>query len=185
MLLESRNYMKRVSASLVVAFFITLVLARAQSSRSARGSHPRLSLTLSRSVDQIKTGFPVEVTVTLRNISDHTVSVWRENATDQGGHVYRVDVEDEKGSPAPDTKIGRGFKALDDPQPVTTPTDTPLVSSGGWQPLEPGDFQTDKVNVSRLYDLSRPGKYSIQLRRFDEEFKNFIKSNGITVTVTR
>jgi len=183
MTFESRTSVKIISALLAAAFCLAVVvLAHGQSSRPSQGSPPPLSLTLSPSVDKIRAGSSVDVTVTLRNISDHAVSVWRENAEDQGGHVYRVDVKDERGSPAPDTKVGRGFKGLDDPQLESS--DTPLVSSGGWQLLKPGESQVDKVNVSRLYDLSRPGRYSIFLRRFDEQSKSFIKSNKITVTVT-
>ena len=35
-----------------------------------------------------------------------------------------------------------------------------------------------------LYDMSRPGDYTIQVSHFDDETKTWVKSNKITVTVT-
>jgi hypothetical protein len=35
------------------------------------------------------------------------------------------------------------------------------------------------------YFLNEPGKYTVQAQRYDEESKTLVKSNVITVTVTR
>jgi hypothetical protein len=40
------------------------------------------------------------------------------------------------------------------------------------------------ISVSDLYDLSKPGQYTIQVRRWDDETKTWVKSNTLTVTVT-
>jgi hypothetical protein len=55
---------------------------------------------------------------------------------------------------------------------------------GGYVPLKPGETLMHKVNVSKLYDLSRPGKYRIRFRWQDIELKMHVTSNPITVTVT-
>jgi C4-type Zn-finger protein len=38
--------------------------------------------------------------------------------------------------------------------------------------------------LTKLHDLSRPRKYTVQIERFDESTKSFVKSNKVTVTVT-
>ncbi len=41
------------------------------------------------------------------------------------------------------------------------------------------------INVSKFYDLSQPGKYSIRVQRGDpEDLEATVTSNTITVTVT-
>jgi len=50
--------------------------------------------------------------------------------------------------------------------------------------LDPGKSVTNRVNVTQVYDLSRPGKYTIQVKQYDDESKSFVKPNKITVTVT-
>jgi len=89
---------------------------------------------------------------------------------DQGGWVYFADVCAEEGDP---------------PAPTLYELTLSGVRSGGFIKLIPGKSSIDQVNVSKLYDLSRPGKYRIKLQRFDEQTKSLVMSDGITVTVTR
>lgn len=49
--------------------------------------------------------------------------------------------------------------------------------------MKPGETMTDRVNVSKVYDLTQPGRYTIQFQRLDPETKTFVKSNEITVTL--
>ena len=50
----------------------------------------------------------------------------------------------------------------------------------------PGGSITDTPDISRQYDMSRPGKYTIQVRREIPKGlgKGTVKSNVITVTIT-
>ena len=53
--------------------------------------------------------------------------------------------------------------------------------------VEPGEGVTDTEPISRLLDLSRPGKYVIQVSRrinANDEKDGVVKSNRVTVTVT-
>ena len=52
--------------------------------------------------------------------------------------------------------------------------------------LKPGESFTDEQEVSRLIDMSRPGKYVIQVSRRASENKKdgVVKSNIITVRIT-
>ncbi len=51
-----------------------------------------------------------------------------------------------------------------------------------------GEGQSDKVTLtvnSELYDLSKPGTYTIQVKSHDDYTKTMVKSNVVTVTVQR
>ena len=126
----------------------------------------------------MEAGSPVWVLVKIENNSDSDLRVYRAISSDmdQGGWVYGVDVFDDKGNPGHETKFYRVAQGRD--------PDISVRTSGGAIKLKPGKFITDRVNVSKLYDLNEQGKYTIQIQRFDSESKTFLKSNEITVTIT-
>jgi hypothetical protein len=53
--------------------------------------------------------------------------------------------------------------------------------------INPGDSLAGSQDISRLYDMSRPGKYVIQASRqvSDAKDSHVVKSNRLTVTVIR
>jgi hypothetical protein len=150
----------------------------------ARGqtAKPPFSLTLVAENATLKAGSPVMVKVTMKNESEHNISVYTEGTSDQGGFVYKADVWDEKGSTAPETKFGRSIQGHDTPEDLRREPYV-IVTSGGEGILAPGQTQSDQVNLNKLYELSRPGKYTIQLRRFDAESNSFVLSNKVQVSV--
>jgi hypothetical protein len=52
-------------------------------------------------------------------------------------------------------------------------------------PLKPGQSvgENSEIDLSKDWDLSKPGVYTIQAERWDSSSKGFVKSNTITVTV--
>ncbi len=134
-------------------------------------SSPRFSFAITGEKSSVKTGAQVWVDAVITNNSDHDLLIYKavSEGMDQGGWVYRVDVGNAKGVIPPETQYAKNIGA---------------GGSGGYIPLHAGETVTHRVNVSKLYDLSQPGTYTIQLRRFDEETKTFVLSNKIRVTVT-
>ncbi len=159
-------------AAILAVIFAACVSANigAQDTKAAKSLKPSFSLTIGAKEAAVKAGLPIWVDVMMENKTDHDLRVYRalSGDMDQGGWVYVVDVRDDKGAAPPRTQYARSIGA---------------GGSGGYLPLDPGKTLTDRVSVSKLYDLSRPGKYAIQFRRVDEESKTFVKSNKITVTV--
>ena len=140
-------------------------------------------MSITPELSATKAGSAVWVDVTMENKTDHDISVYRENTVDQGGFVYKTYVWDEKGAIVPETKFGKRIQDHDTPEErVREPY--VIVKSGGDANLKPGQKITDRVEVTKLYFLLHPGKYTIQLQRFDMESKSFLKSNKVTVTVT-
>ena len=169
--------------ALVTTFTLTFGFpseSRGQAASSGAASKPSFTLSVTASDNDIKIGAAVQVDVTMKNISSQTIEVWR-NALGQEGLVYEMNVTDERGAAPLDTKFGKDIKGLKDPAFLTP--DTPIHMSGGWVTLKPGETLTDRLNISKLYNLAQPGKFAIQVRRFDDESKTFVKSNSISVTI--
>ncbi|MDR3674358.1 MAG: hypothetical protein P4N24_02635 [Acidobacteriota bacterium] len=131
-------------------------------------------------------GGHVALDVTTKNISDHFTN--QRTARDKRDlqRFYRVDVQDSQGGTPPETDLGRQAGNRGDvpprflgPNAVHGRED---VRGGSYMP---GDERRVVITVSDLYDLSKPGQYTLQVRRWDDETKTWVKSNQLTVTVTQ
>jgi hypothetical protein len=163
-------------------FFLVVAWLSITTDSFTQDVSPRFSITVTAVDSTVKSGSPVWVTVRMENYSNRGLPVYRENAADQGGFVYKADIRTQTGTLAPETKFGRRIQDHDTAEerarePYVT------VTSGGEQNLGPGKSIIDRMNISKLYDLTRPGKYTLELQRFDTESKTFVRSNKITVTV--
>ena len=141
--------------------------------QKAKGLSPADAvLILNAKESSVKSGGAIWVDVTVENKSDHVLLVYRELTgvgDDQGGWVYYSDVHDNEGRK---------------PQPTKFLEERGGFGSGGYIHLKPGKTMTDRINICKLLDLSRPGKYSIQVYRRDGMGNTTLRSNTITVTVT-
>ena len=60
-----------------------------------------------------------------------------------------------------------------------------VVAYSAWNAhVKPGATFEDHVDLTSIYDLSQPGKYTVQVQRTDAVSKTLVKSNTVTVTVT-
>jgi hypothetical protein len=133
---------------------------------------------------QASTAAPIPVAIsaanhTVKSGSDVRISVTVKNASKQNydfiypaGDPLRcmVAVRDDQGNMAADTEDGRRMKE----------------THATWQGrrlaynLQPGEIQTRECVVSELYDMTRPGKYSIAVQQLDGKP---VQSNTEVVTV--
>jgi hypothetical protein len=116
-------------------------------------------------------GAEVSITVSLTNNTNHDLD-------DSGGYVSGIDldpnlrfeVRDERGKLVPKRTY---------PRPELRPG-YPVNRT-----IAPGQTFTLEQRVGALYDMRKPGKYSIQVSRsISDNPKDDIKSNIVTVTVT-
>jgi hypothetical protein len=89
---------------------------------------------------------------------------------------YDIDVIDPEGKPAAETSYGRKVHGK---EPLTHARISTVVSGK----LAPGKTMEEELYVNNAFDLSRPGKYTIQVSQFDFLKKVEVKSNKVTVTV--
>jgi hypothetical protein len=113
-------------------------------------------------------GDDVTIEVSLTNTSNQIVS---EGAMYQSGieldSTFRFEVLDEHKKPVPIRHY---------------PNEELRGGSVRFRDIKPGETITQQQRVSALYDLRKPGKYTIQVWRRNPDYD--IKSEVITVTVT-
>jgi hypothetical protein len=157
---------------------LTLCLALLSPSAvlSALSGQPPFSIKIAQA-DIAKSGAEILVEIALTNTADHEISVGKAPGNlPQAESEYLVEAFDSEGQTAPDTDYGRKIKQ-----------NKIVVSfSRVSATIEPGGSLKDGVILTKLYNLSRPGKYSVQLlRRAPRQLGGgLIKSNTITITVT-
>jgi hypothetical protein len=127
------------------------------------------SLSITPLQATVRSGSEVRVEITLRNVSDQQIEVLKSEGD------YSVAVRGRQGKMARDTQLGRRLK---DPSTVR-------VSSSPLYPLKPQESLKDEISVSKLYEMSSPGKYTISVTRpIPEELGGgIVKSNTTTITV--
>jgi hypothetical protein len=144
------------------------------------------SLTISAEKSIVEAGTDVSLFVVKKNTSERTISIYRAVSpdSDQGGWVYKVTVRTEDGAQVPETRFGKAVQPPETHGGSASSSTSAMVGSGGYIPLAPGQTVTDHINVSKLYELSRAGRYTLQVKEFDPGSGTFVESNLVTVTVS-
>jgi hypothetical protein len=119
------------------------------------------------------------VKIQLKNISDHDISWMALPEGDVHGEMvgFRPIVKDAHGKEPPLTKGGRrlfGRTAPEEPDLV--------IEAVGVVAVHPGAVMKTEIKLNELYDLS-PGKYTVQVWTYDEENKEKVMSNTVSLTV--
>ena len=181
--LGQKAWVKSNAVTVTVVPAGTSVSESSRSPSQALGPPFSLTLWISPHVTGFKPG-EVYVEVITENTSNHKLFLWTERlSTEQAGSVYKVDIHDSNGMSPPEMEFGRQTKIFDEAPPSAGPTSTPR-QLGERMRLLPGESWRDLILMKNLYDLSQPGQYTIQVRRWDDETKTWVKSNTLTVTVT-
>jgi hypothetical protein len=152
----------------------------------AQLAQPLYTITISTPESVIKVGSEVRLDVTTKNVSNQTIYMFFSTAP---GRDPEIHLRDSKGNPVLETPYGQKVHGTD-------PNRRPFSGSvfGYQETLKPGETFEEKLNLSEEYDLSKPGEYTIQVRRHDvlseDDLKSksrtvaFVKSNTITITIT-
>jgi hypothetical protein len=80
----------------ILAPVASMIAQRIQSENKIPASRPSISVTITPTMEAIKSGSPVVLNVVLKNVAYHTINYTWTNGDDRGGWDYHVDVWDEK-----------------------------------------------------------------------------------------
>jgi hypothetical protein len=113
----------------------------------------------------VPAGAEVKISITMKNVSRSQIVFEAAPGVPQLSG-FRPDVRDARGQPVPLTYQGKKYFY----GPYVTVSDI-LV------PIEPGKTVTQEMELDKLFDLSRPGHYKIQVLRSDTQTKTWVKSS--------
>jgi len=143
----------------------------AQSPFSRFSGTPGFSISISTPESSIKPEAETILNVVFTNVSKHAIQLGLDEAN------YRQEVRDEQGELARLTAYGQKIAAGEQrPEKETTF----LVV-----PLRQGEAAKAQFNLSRVFDLSWPGKYRISVQGYDPENNAKVQSNTIVMTVVQ
>jgi hypothetical protein len=150
--------------SMLLASIAVAVACPGQTSPDTKSSALPFTITISGPAE-VKTGSGVEVRVKITNTSTREIDAgtFYVDGVDTG---YTYDVRDSAGNPAQKKN---------------------MVMSGSIRlaRLKPGESVEKGTLVSRIFDMTHPGQYEIQLSRAVGGPKDpIVKSNKVTVTIT-
>jgi hypothetical protein len=135
-----------------------------QSAQPSQGAKPPFSVSISLEQDVVKAGSEVRLDIVLTNTSDENIVIsgWE----DQSCEIYEIEIHDSEGKRLPQRN-----ECLPSENPnqttVCVSASSPVIRTcvPQNQVLKPHGEMKEKILVNELYDLSRPGKYTIQAQR--------------------
>ena len=168
----------RHHALFVILWILIVRLPADAQSKASPPAPPVFSLNLETAKSSVKVGSHVNIGVTLTNQSNHTIMI-EHDIGHKGEFQYVVTVLNEDNGEPNKTEYHHALRGEQTANPILIQGSTIEL------PLEPLKSVVDVIDVSQLYDLNVPGKYVIQVQRTASYSKTVVKSNIITVTVSK
>ncbi|HEV2195701.1 MAG TPA: hypothetical protein VGR55_08965 [Candidatus Acidoferrum sp.] len=162
--------------SLQILFAVMVVALYAAS--PAHSTTTPFSLTIATPKEPLKAGAELRLLVTITNTSNRKISfVTSPGPIPEDWILYEIDVRDEQGR---SVALSSDLRGMDPRVPIN-------YGSRTARSLAPGESFVDQVTVTRFYDLTPPGQYTISVARSMPPRQNLgngtIKSNAMTITV--
>jgi hypothetical protein len=153
---------------------------------SVAQAQPAFTITISAGRTVVTVKSPVEVQVILKNTSNQDLRVGVDNSDKAELSGFGAEVTDAHGL-AP--KITRYHDVLTGEKAAHESVSNPdehfvVVTSGGLLTVGPGSSIELHMDIGQMYDLSKPGVYTIQVTRTDAAYGTVVKSNPLKITVT-
>lgn len=148
---------------LIPALFGLTQTGAPQPSQQPREAKPAFSIRLSVARDVVEVGSPLMLRFVTTNTSDHDIFLERGS----------LSIVDSVGRPVPRTSYGEKIISAGD------------RSRLGPLPLHPGGAVGGRpTDLNAIYDLSKPGTYTIQAKSWDQYSRTMVESNVLTLTLT-
>jgi hypothetical protein len=140
--------------------------------------NPVFSIAVAPAADPIRLGSPINVIVTVTNTSGKEIYWETEKSEDSVYKAFTVLLKKD-GWEAETTFFHRkitGRNRRDDPPEIWSGSTIPVAHP-------PGKMFEMTIDLNRLYEITEPGAYTLDLSRFDEYSKTTVRSNSITLTI--
>jgi hypothetical protein len=163
----------RTLSCLIFCFFVCAI-----GPASPRKPNPPFSLAIAVADQPVQLGTQVRVTITLKNNSDYDIAFDSSSVPGEAEFHYSVLLLDDDGKPVPETKYSRILQGKEH----ETYTENVLSVT-----IQPNEEAKDDFVLNKLFDLSKPGKYTLQVARGIPETlgKGLVKSNVLSLVITK
>ncbi len=144
-----------------------------------KGAKAPFTMTISTDHEAVAANSKVVVTAHLTNVSDRSLFFLRLRLSGPD-HSYRVEIYNDQGKLAPYTQdyVKRMHRE--------PPYDQIVGGSTGPYEVEKGKTVTEDIEVTKQYDLSTPGRYTIRVFHPDPAANVDVESSNILIlTVTQ
>ena len=126
----------------------------------------------------MKSGSEVRLKTVVTNITEHEITIGTflsGGSPDTTGHGFTFNVRDESGAEPRLTKLGR--------LQIRGEGEDEVIGKIIFRQLRPSEALLNEIVITKLFDLSRPGNYTIQVERLVDATRTYVKSNTITASV--
>jgi hypothetical protein len=145
-----------------------------QSSTTPAGVNPGYSIRVASPTSPIQLGSPCNIAITVKNITNKEIP-WRSEFPDTAYRAFHI-VLNGNAQEVETTPVHRRLRG------EQRPTDPPQVESGGslLSFIPPGKSVTFTVDLTRLYNITNPGQYKLDVSRIED---NNVVVHGNPVTL--
>ncbi len=171
--------MKGLSCSAVILFLVASACFGQAAPKSAMtqatSSTPVFTITVTPASGRMRLKEPLEVTVTLTNVSSGEIYLASSRGADSKYKVFHFSLT-KNGKEVETTFFHRkitGRQRSDDPSEVEQ--DSSIVLSH-----PPGIVFEMTIDLTKLYQITEPGTYKLVVSRFDEYSKTTVQSAPVT-----
>lgn len=151
-----------------------ILLAMGLQSAAPASPVPPFQLTVEPETPSVASGDKIVLRITLTNTSEKDIGFLQRARADEAEWDYSIDIRNEKSDAVSQTNYGRNRLQI-----IT-------MFSGRVKTANPGQSLKEEVTLSKLFDLTIPGRYTVQVSRHehDRESGQLVKSNAATIIVT-
>jgi hypothetical protein len=180
---EPVNLLFKEKAMKRIIIFVTLGIigcaCLAQTSQSSASPQPAFSITLSPPAGPISAASPIAIKITVQNVSGKDI-LWQAELADTAYKAFYFSLT--KGGHEVETTVLhrkiRGKPRPEDPEEVAN-GDSILA------PFAAGESFVLTIDLQRLYQITAPGSYTLEVSRYDDESGTMVHSPALTLNVTR
>ncbi len=163
--------------NILIKLALLSTLTTAPGMTAAQGAHPAepwFSVTISTPKAVVTVGSDIKLKVVFVNNTEQDIRYPGAGGPGRTGPVFDIDIRDSGGKPALETPYGLKMHGKD-----TREWRGGSVFGGT---AHPGNKIEEELILSKEYDMSKPGDYTVQVLERNPKFQA-VKSNSITITV--
>jgi dipeptidyl aminopeptidase/acylaminoacyl peptidase len=145
-------------------------MAQAPEHSRAGAERAAFSITINAPQDEVQVGMDARVSITLKNLSDQQILFGHRPGRDNPEFSYKIEVRNAAGQVVEETAYGRGT--------AQGPGEDRTVDY-----VQPGGTAAQTAHLTKLVNLTRPGRYTVQVSRKDTLNQGVVRSNKLTLKV--